>query len=289
MKSYIKLGVIFSMLIGTAFGADFDPFGYDDPFSDQQQICPDGYHHENGYCVQDPPNPDVMPCPQGYHWDSGKMICVPDLQQQCPEGYYFENGNCIPDQRPKPDVIARAHSLEMVVAPQVADMSAIASEVNVSSSGSGHTVPTGPPLSGVLLDAGPAYNIPAEPTTGGTKQAPTEATAFGCSPGMLCSQGTSPNAFWIVERGVVRVTHAEVTLGSSNEEEIIPAISSDLIVYEIDPNGQVQQYSPGEVERGKKYTWYFTADSLGKNKVVYWVKDHNNWWWPSNTISFDVT
>ena len=57
-------------------------------------VCDEGYHEENGACVEDE---DPLVCDEGYHEENG--ACVEDEEPLvCDEGYHEENGACVEDE-----------------------------------------------------------------------------------------------------------------------------------------------------------------------------------------------
>ena len=199
-------------------------------------------------------------CGQGYHYDYNTGTCVPDNQgEQCGQGYHYDYNaaTCVPDNQEEEN-----------------------------------------PQPGVLLYAGTSdVNLP-EPTISGLGE-PNDATAFN-APEMpvystnanniqvLSQQGTSPNAFWIVNKNGLRMQTMTIPLNWWAREEILPAVSGRLVLFERYPGGRIVRFYPGTVNRGGKYRMWFGADVRGRHDVVYWVNSPRGWF-NSNIIHFDVT
>jgi len=149
--------------------------------------------------------------------------------------------------------------------------------------------------SGVLEYAGATSETPAEPNYSGTSSEPDDYSAFSggeestCAPGKLCAHGTtSPNIYWIVDNQGTRMQTMNIPRGSRAREELIPAVSGPLVVFEKYPSSQILKYYPGNVQRNKKYSLIFEADTRGRHDCVYWVHGLNGWF-SSNIISYNVT
>lgn len=144
-----------------------------------------------------------------------------------------------------------------------------------------------------LQDLGYTSEVPPEPTFLSSSREPnadllfsTEAqsTAFSFS---AQQQSISPNALWIIDAYGNRRYNINLPLYGWAREEIVPAVSGQLVIYEKYPSGHVQRYYPGYVQRGRRYQMWFYADSVGRHDVMYSVQTYSGWY-NSNQIWFDV-
>jgi len=100
-------------------------------------------------------------------------------------------------------------------------------------------------------------------------------------------QYVSPNRLWIVDAYGNCRSGINIPLYSWAREEIIPAVSGQLVIYERYSSGYVERYYPGYVQRGRKYLMWFYADSPGRHDVMYSVHAPTGWY-NSNSIWFNV-
>jgi len=101
------------------------------------------------------------------------------------------------------------------------------------------------------------------------------------------SQYVSPNRLNIIDAYGNRRYGINIPLYSWAREEIIPAVSGSLVIYERYSSGYVERYYPGYVQRGRKYQMWFYADSPGRHDVMYSVHAPTGWY-NSNSIWFNV-
>ena len=159
-----------------------------------------------------------------------------------------------------------------------------------------------------LMDMGYSSNLLPSPATASSAYEPDADTILGQSSAgtqaggqkrmLLESQGqvesvgyyshyTSPNRLWIVDAYGNRRYGIDIPLYSWAREEIVPAVSGQLVIYERYPSGYVERHYPGYVHRGKKYQMWFYADSPGRHDVMYSVHASTGWY-NSNSIWFNV-
>ncbi len=162
-----------------------------------------------------------------------------------------------------------------------------------------------PPNAESMMDLGYASDVPSLPEVASSSYEPDVAMILeqqsvpvssspGYERGMAMAQQVGsfgqqyiPNQLWIVDAYGQRRSSITMPLYRWAREEIIPAVSGELVIYERYPSGHVERYYPGHVTRGRMYQMWFYADTLGRHDVIYSIHTSRGWY-NSNRIWFDV-
>jgi len=162
-----------------------------------------------------------------------------------------------------------------------------------------------PPNAESMMDLGYASDVPSLPEVASSSYEPDAAMILeqqsvsvssspGYERGMAMAQQVGsfgqqyvPNQLCIVDAYGQRRSSITMPLYRWAREEIIPAVSGELVIYERYPSGHVERYYPGHVTRGRRYQMWFYADTPGRHDVMYSVRTSRGWY-NSNRIWFDV-
>ncbi len=162
-----------------------------------------------------------------------------------------------------------------------------------------------PPNAESMMDLGYASDVPPLPGVASSSYEPDVAMILeqqsvpvssspGYERGMAMAQQVGsfgqqyvPNQLWIIDAYGQRRLSITMPLYGWAREEIIPAVSGELVIYERYPSGYVERYYPGYITRGRRYQMWFYADTPGRHDVMYSVRTSRGWY-NSNRIWFDV-
>jgi hypothetical protein len=115
-------------------------------------------------------------------------------------------------------------------------------------------------------------------------QVPTDGQASGLKSQIAYQQqSSSPNALWILQGRNTRSLTYDVPINQQVREELAPAISGSVVIYERQPSGQVLTYNVGFARAYRKYGMWFTAPTTGTYTVWYVINNQ-----ASNTITFNA-